>query len=156
MSRWPEGANKQKTTFGSLTRSQLMSRVQSRGNKTTELVAARLLRENGFKGWRRHVNLIGKPDFVWPKTRLALFIDGCFWHGHGCGRNLTPRTNAALWQQKIDTNKQRDRRNDRALRRTGWTVLRIWECSLAKDQARCVERLKRAVGNNRCEPQSKE
>src|SRR3954468_15046185 len=105
MSRWPAGAKLQRTTFGGLTRSQLMSRVRSRGNKTTELMAKRLFRINGIKGWRRHAKLIGNPDFIWPSSKVAVFIDGCFWHGHGCGRNLSPKTNAELWQKKIIGNK---------------------------------------------------
>jgi len=145
MSQWPEGANRQSTTFGGLTRSQLMSRVRSRGNKTTELIAVKLFKENGITGWRRHANLIGKPDFIWPRLRLAVFIDGCFWHGHGCGRNLTPKTNARLWKSKITANKMRDQRNTRALRGTGWKVVRIWECSLAENSQTCLRRIKTAL-----------
>ena len=145
MSQWPAGANRQSTTFGGLTRSQLMSRVRSRGNKTTELLAVRLFRENGVTGWRRHANLTGKPDFIWPRSRVAVFIDGCFWHGHRCGRNLTPKTNAEQWREKIGTTKKRDRRHDRELKRLGWRVVRIWECSLAKNQARCVNQLKKVI-----------
>jgi len=145
MSQWPSGANRQSTTFGGLTRSQLMSRVRSRGNKTTELRAVELFKDNGITGWRRHPNLIGKPDFIWVRSRVAVFIDGCFWHGHGCGRNLTPKTNATLWQEKIKTNQSRDRRHDRELKRLGWKVVRIWECSLAKNQARCINKLKKVI-----------
>jgi len=145
MSRWPEGAETQKTSFGGLTRSQLMSRVRSRGNKTTELLAVRLFREYGIVGWRRHPHLIGKPDFVWRKSRVALFIDGCFWHGHACGRNLTPKTNAGIWRQKIASNQDRDRRNTHALKRAGWKVVRMWECSLTKNHKRCISRLQKAL-----------
>src|SRR5215510_3405686 len=120
MSHWPKGAHTQHTTFGGLTRSQLMSRIRSRGNKTTELHAVSLLRAKGITGWRRHAPLVGRPDFVWPKSRVALFVDGCFWHGHDCGRNLRPKTNAALWEQKIAANKARDRQNARELRLKGW------------------------------------
>ena len=145
MSQWPEGANAQNTTFGGLTRSQLMSRVRSRGNKTTELVAVKLFRAYGITGWRRHANLIGKPDFIWPRSRVAVFIDGCFWHGHACGRNLTSKTNALLWRQKIISNQNRDRRNTRALKRIGWKVLRVWECSLTKNHKRCISQLQKAL-----------
>src|SRR5258705_7696179 len=128
MSRWPDGAKTQRTTFGGLTRSQLMSRVRSRGNKTTELVAATLFRANGITGWRRHAKLIGKPDFIWPELSVVLFVDGCFWHGHACGRNLTPKINAGLWREKIISNQKRDRRNTQALKVAGWTVVRMWAC----------------------------
>jgi DNA mismatch endonuclease, patch repair protein len=149
MTQWPEGANSQSTTFGGLTRSQLMSRVRSRGNKTTELRAIRLFRLHGIIGWRRHISLIGRPDFVWSKCKVALFLDGCFWHGHQCGRNLTPKTNAELWRQKIMKNKNRDRRHDRELKHIGWKVVRIWECSLTKNERRCVDRLKGALDTSK-------
>lgn len=145
MVHWPKGAQTQLTTFGGLTRSQLMSRVRSRGNKTTELLAAKLFRANGITGWRRHSRLVGKPDFVWPKSRVALFVDGCFWHGHACGRNLSPKTNATLWREKIVANKMRDRQNTYKLRATGWKVLRLWECSLTKNQSKCIRRLRKAL-----------
>jgi DNA mismatch endonuclease (patch repair protein) len=147
MSRWPSGANKQRTTFGGLTRSELMSRVRSRGNETTEMAAVRLFRANGITGWRRHPNLLGKPDFIWPKSRLAVFIDGCFWHGHDCGRNLTPKTNAPLWRDKIVANRKRDRRNTLELEHRGWKVVRIWECSLSRSPVRCVTRVQRALSS---------
>lgn len=141
MSLWPKGAHKQHTAFGGLTRSQLMSRIRSRGNKTTELYAVSLLKANGITGWRRHAPLVGRPDFIWPTFRVALFVDGCFWHGHNCGRNLRPKTNAALWQHKIAVNKARDRQNDRALRLKGWKVIRLWECTLKRNPKRCLQRI---------------
>src|SRR5688572_23816753 len=141
MSRWPDGAKTQETTFGGLTRSQLMSRVASRGNKTTELLAISLFRANGLSGWRRNSNLPGKPDFIWPRSKVAVFVDGCFWHGHGCNRNLVPKTNAALWQEKVRKNKRRDIRNTRELKLLGWKVVRVWECSLAKNPAHCIKRI---------------
>lgn len=145
MSRWPQGAKTQRTTFGGLTRSQLMARVRSRGNKTTEIVAVKLFRTSGITGWRRHAKVLGRPDFVWPQSRVALFVDGCFWHGHGCGRNLTPRTNVSLWQQKIINNRERDHRNTQSLRRAGWKVVRIWECALKTNPLYCIRRVKRAL-----------
>ena len=78
------------TDFGGLTRSQLMSRIRSKGNATTEQTMVALLRKHGLSGWRRHYPVAGRPDFVWRQERVALFLDGCFWHGHGCGRNLVP------------------------------------------------------------------
>jgi DNA mismatch endonuclease (patch repair protein) len=107
-----------------------MARVRSRGNATTELRFIALLRSKGIKGWRRYLPLVGKPDFVFPSARLAVFIDGCFWHGHDCGRNLRPNTNQHAWSQKIDKNRQRDLTVTAHLKLQGWTVIRIWECSL--------------------------
>jgi DNA mismatch endonuclease, patch repair protein len=145
MSRWPGGTSSQKTTFGGLTRSELMSRVQSYGNGTTEIATIRLMRKHRITGWRRKAKLKGNPDFVWPQLNLALFIDGCFWHGHGCARNLTPKTNAALWSDKIRTNRKRDQRNTRALKISGWTVVRIWECALTAKPNVCIKRIRAAL-----------
>src|SRR5438105_4039711 len=105
---WPM-QNDPETTFGGLRRSELMARVKSRGNATTELKLVTMLRANGLTGWRRHTKAIGQPDFVWPKTKIAIFVDGCFWHGHGCSRNLSPKTNIDLWQAKFERNRRRDR-----------------------------------------------
>lgn len=133
------------TTFGSLTRSELMSRVRSTGNVTTEARMVPLLRTFHLSGWRRQLALPGKPDFAWPSERVALFVDGCFWHGHGCGRNITPKTNAAFWQDKILCNKRRDHRVSRQLRQKGWTVLRVWECTLKRNPKRVVGRIRSAL-----------
>lgn len=145
MSRWPGKPDRQPTTFGSLTRSQLMSRVRSVGNETTERRLARLLRKTGLNGWRRHLRLPGKPDFAWPKEKVAVFVDGCFWHGHDCGKNVTPRTNASAWREKIERNQRRDRRVTRQLRRAGWSVVRVWECRLRKQPEACMRRVERAL-----------
>lgn len=146
MARWPGDARKQRTTFGGLSRSELMSRVRSRGNETTEVRLAKLLRKAGLKGWQRGYPLIGSPDFVWRDARVAVFVDGCFWHGHGCKRrNVQPKTNAKAWKEKIEGNKKRDRRVNRELRRQGWSVVRIWECRLAEDPDACVRRIRRTL-----------
>jgi len=84
-----------------------------------------------------------KPDFVFPKIKTAVFVDGCFWHG--CPRHATwPRTRAAFWKAKIEGNRARDRRVNSALRKRGWIVLRIWEHELAKKNLpRLLKRLQR-------------
>jgi DNA mismatch endonuclease (patch repair protein) len=145
MSRWPQNHANDETSFGHLSRSQLMSRVRGTGNKSTELAMMRLLRTAKLSGWRRHLSLPGKPDFAWRSSKIAVFVDGCFWHGHGCGRNLSPRTNAAAWTEKIRRNVERDRRKSAELRRTGWAVVRIWECDLTRDPQRALRAIKRAV-----------
>lgn len=149
MSRWPGNAQRERTTFGGLRRGQLMSRVRSTGNQTTEKRLASLLREAGLTGWRRHQLLPGRPDFGWPKIKVAVFVDGCFWHGHDCGRNVTPRTNAKAWREKIERNQARDCRATRILRQGGWTVVRIWECCLSNDPDRCVGRIRRRLEDRR-------
>ncbi len=90
----------------------------------------RFLKKCGLKGWRRNYALEGKPDFVWRKEHVVLFVDGCFWHGHDCGRNLSPVTNAKFWGNKIKKNKARDRAVTELLKDKGWKVIRIWECQL--------------------------
>jgi DNA mismatch endonuclease, patch repair protein len=139
--------------FTKAKRSEVMSRIRSRGNKATELALAKLLRVHGIAGWRRQVEIRGRaalrrgpniraapqrrptlrvrPDFIFPKLKLALFVDGCFWHG--CPRHATqPRNNRAFWQKKLADNRRRDVRVTRALRRSGWRVVRIWECALQR------------------------
>src|SRR3954469_21709143 len=119
--------------FHGLTRSQLMSRIRSRGNKKTELVMALLLRSSRIRGWRRHQPILGRPDFVFRKERLALFVDGCFWHG--CRKHYRPpNTRGQFWKGKVETNRARDRRINRGLRRQGWNVLRFWEHDLRESE----------------------
>ena len=143
VSKWPGNATKAVTTFGGLTRSALMSRIRGKGNKTTELRMVELLRKALLKGWRRNFDLPGKPDFVWSINNLAVFVDGCFWHGHSCKRNLTPKRNAKIWLDKIEKNRLRDRMVTRQLRRLGWEVVRIWECQLARNPERCIKKIEK-------------
>jgi DNA mismatch endonuclease (patch repair protein) len=154
--------------FTQAKRSEVMSRIRSRGNRDTELALAKVFRRHGIAGWRRHLEIRGRaalprgpnitaaqqrrptfrvrPDFVFPKLRLAVFVDGCFWHA--CPRHATqPRNNAAFWRKKLAANQARDRRVNRALRAAGWRVLRLWEHELARRNAgRLRSRLRRALG----------
>ena len=108
-----------------------MRAVKSSGNKSTEIKLLRHFKENGIIGWRRKFKLFGKPDFVFPKARLAVFVDGCFWHGHDC-RNTKPVNNADYWRAKIIRNRARDEEVTATLRGKNWRVLRIWECQFRK------------------------
>lgn len=130
-------------------RSAIMAAIKGRGTLSTEVAVRRLLRRQGITGWRSHLESIpGRPDFAFRKERIAVFVDGCFWHGcRTCTRNRRPATNAVFWSQKIDGNMRRDRRANRALRLRGWTVLRIWEHSVEKHSERVARRLSAAVGN---------
>jgi len=139
-------AGRQATTFGNLTRSLLMARIRCRGNRSTEARLAAELRVHGVTGWRRHVNLPGRPDFSWSSARVAVFVDGCFWHGHHC-KELIPRTNVQYWMLKIACNTRRDAKVTRRLRQAGWSVLRIWECKLRKHPVSTVRRVARALGH---------
>jgi len=110
-----------------------MRRVLGRGNRTTEALVARLFREAGVTGWRRHLALPGRPDFAFRNQRVVLFIDGCFWHG--CPRHLRiPAANRAYWVRKIARNVERDREIRRLLRARNWRVARIWEHDLTNER----------------------
>lgn len=127
--------------FDAAKRSEIMSRVKGRGNLSTEIRLLRVFREHQISGWRREFPLFGKPDFVFPKQRLAVFVDGCFWHGcpsHGS----IPSTNVTFWQEKLERNKSRDRLVNRELRRRGWRILRFWQHEF-KDTKKITRRLRR-------------
>ncbi len=119
--------------FSPLIRSQVMSAVRSKGNKSTELSLIKLFRNNSITGWRRNYKLLGSPDFVFLKKRIVVFADGCFWHGHNC-RNSKPKQHADYWDKKILRNKERDKSITKALKRAGWYVVRIWECEIKKNK----------------------
>ena len=113
-------------TFTKKKRSWIMAQVKSDGNCSTEGRFITLLHKHCITGWRRRYSLIGNPDFVFPKARVAVFLDGCFWHGHPIKCRM-PKTHRAYWQNKIARNMARDRRVTCALREKGWKVIRIWE-----------------------------
>jgi DNA mismatch endonuclease, patch repair protein len=170
--------------FSKAKRSEVMSRIRSRGNRDTELALVHLLRAHKISGWRRHVRvavesrwlrvesrkrgntssglrppspqsgegaglarrvtpqpstfnpqLAVRHDFVFRKSRTAIFVDGCFWHG--CPRHATkPANNRAFWRRKLAGNKKRDALVTRTLRRAGWKVVRIWEHELARPRGK--------------------
>lgn len=118
-----------------------MSQIKGR-NTGPELRLRSLLHRAGFR-FRLHAkDLPGKPDFVLPKYRTAIFVHGCFWHRHeGCRNATTPSTRTKFWQAKFDGNVERDRRNSAALEAAGWTVITVWECDLKADADLIVEQL---------------
>ena len=125
-------------------RSRLMSGIRGRNNRSTELQLIHLMKAAGLKGWRRHLVVpLGaaprksgprfkpsvRPDFAFRAQRVAVFVDGCFWHG--CPQHSTrPKTNATFWSDKIMRNRARDRFVSSALKKKGWQVVRIWEHQL--------------------------
>jgi len=122
-------------------RSDIMRAVRSHGNKSTELMLIRIFRNHKVSGWRRRTNLAGDPDFVFSRHRIAVFVDGCFWHG--CARHCRmPTGNRSYWNGKIASNIVRDKRVNRLLRRCGWRVVRVWEHELTKNPGRCIRRIK--------------
>jgi len=110
-------------------RSEIMRSVKSHGNLSTELRLISIFKTFKIKGWRRKYRLIGNPDFTFPKDRIVVFADGCFWHGHDC-RKKKPKTNSEYWQKKIKQNMERDERITKALQEMGWKVIRLWECEI--------------------------
>jgi DNA mismatch endonuclease (patch repair protein) len=126
-------------------RSRNMRAIRSSGNKTTEGRLSSFLRAHGIRGWRSQPpHVLGKPDFVIKEKRLAIFVDGCFFHGcPKCGH--IPRTNRAYWAAKITGNRLRDIATSKALRALGYRVIRVWECQLRKNPRRCLRRILHAT-----------
>jgi DNA mismatch endonuclease (patch repair protein) len=129
--------------FSKQKRSEVMSKIRGKGNKKTELLLARLIRAGGIRGWRRHLPIPGKPDFAFRKQKLAIFVDGCFWHG--CPKCFRlPKQNRAFWRVKIEGNRKRDRSVNAWLRRLGWKVIRIRECQL-KHSYQAVSKIRKSI-----------
>jgi DNA mismatch endonuclease (patch repair protein) len=125
-----------------------MSRVRGVGNRSTELRAIQIFRFRQITGWRRHYRIPGRPDFVFPRERVAIFLDGCFWHC--CPRHSsTPTNNRAFWQRKLRNNQLRDRNTTKQLRLSGWKVLRIWEHELTQRNERAlIRRIRSALARS--------
>ena len=130
-----------------LQRSYAMSRIRSRDNASTELKFIEILRSNRISGWRRHARIPSRPDIIFRKERIAIFLDGCFWHG--CPRcRLTPKSNTVYWDRKIKGNRRRDVQASKLLEHKGWIVVRLWEHSL-KTPRRRVAILRRVLAEMR-------
>ena len=126
-------------------RSEVMRAVKSKGNKSTELKLIKLFKENGIKGWRRGYPVKGHPDFVFLDKKVAVFVDGCLWHGHSCRH--WPKSNVDFWKNKIEGNMRHDLEINELFENRGWTVLRIWECELLKKNLpNTLERINRSLG----------
>jgi DNA mismatch endonuclease (patch repair protein) len=124
-------------------RSEVMSRIRGSGNRATELKLISIFRQFGITGWRRKSLLQGKPDFVFRAERLAIFVDGCFWHKcPTCFRR--PSSNQLYWDAKLARNVKRDRRVTMELRRDGWSVVRLWQHELA-DEGGVATRVRRTL-----------
>lgn len=110
------------------TRSRLMSRVKGRDTQPEKLVRS-LLHRLGYRFRLHRADLPGKPDIALPKYRKAIFVHGCFWHQHpGCQRAKRPSSNEEFWNDKLDRNVARDRKNRKELKKLGWSHLIVWEC----------------------------
>lgn len=114
------------------TRSRMMSGIRGQ-NTRPELAVRRFLFREGFR-YRLHApGIPGRPDLVLPRLRAAVFVHGCFWHRHArCKYAYTPRTNAAFWKKKFESNVARDQLVRKQLQKAGWRVHTVWECQIAK------------------------
>lgn len=121
-------------------RSENMSRIRSTNTKPEEIVRKYLF-SHGFRYRKNDKRYPGKPDIVLPKYHTIIFVNGCFWHMHGCSRSRLPRSNQEYWKSKIERNIQRDAENQQKLEADGWKVIVVWECELKKRTAE--ERLSR-------------
>lgn len=121
-------------------RSENMSRIRSTNTKPEEIVRKYLF-SHGFRYRKNDKRYPGKPDIVLSKYRTIIFVNGCFWHMHGCSRSRLPRSNQDYWKPKIERNIQRDADNKQKLELDGWKVIVVWECELKKRIAE--ERLSR-------------
>jgi DNA mismatch endonuclease (patch repair protein) len=127
-------------TVSPIKRSWVMSRVKSQGSGAEKKVIS-ALRKN-CKKFATHVkSLPGCPDVAFREEKLAIFVNGCFWHWHGCGRSRMPASNRLYWSKKIAGNVSRDKRNRRELHCLGWRYLTIWECNIETGLRRCFRAL---------------
>jgi len=125
------GAVKRLDSLSEAERSIRMSKVRSKGNRSTELAVEAAFRAGGVRGWRKHPkNIPGRPDFYFPKQKLAVFVDGCFWHACPRCARRAPVSRAEFWSAKIDSNRRRDIRVCRLLVRRGFRTMRVWEHQL--------------------------
>lgn len=131
----------------SLSRSENMRAVRSNHSATTERRLRAAFASRGIRGWQMHTkDVLGTPDFYFHSSRLAVFVDGCFWHWcPHCGH--VPSTNRKYWATKLGRNRRRDRNNGRLLRSAGIKVLRFWECELRKDLQGCLNKVRGAIAS---------
>ena len=115
-------------------RHRCMSAIKGKNTKP-ELLVRKFLFSRGFRYRLNHPRLPGHPDIVLRKYRTVIFVNGCFWHHHDCGRFVWPSTNEEYWHKKIDRNVERDKEDQQALEELGWQVLVIWECQLKRKNA---------------------
>jgi DNA mismatch endonuclease (patch repair protein) len=154
--------------FDKAKRSDVMSRIRGKGNQSTEMKLVAAFKTFKVRGWRRHVRLkpyevpdetsLNKkslrvkvePDFIFRPEKLAVFVDGCFWHG--CLLHATkPKANAEIWRRKLEGNVTRDERSTRALKAAGWEVVRVWEHELV-DVDVVVDRIKSCLAERTLRP----
>jgi DNA mismatch endonuclease (patch repair protein) len=135
--------------FDKATRSRVMSRSKSSGTRSTEWKFRSLLMRSGIAGWKlgHKSGLAGNPDVLFGPSRIAIFLDGCFWHGCTRCRSI-PATNRRFWTEKIQGNRKRDKKVVRMLRDKGWKSVRIWEHELKADTTAVLRKVLNARSQN--------
>lgn len=123
-------------------RSAIMAKIGGK-NTAPEIAVRRALHAAGFRFRLHHKELPGRPDVVLPKFHTAIFVNGCFWHGHSCPRGKLPTTNTEFWKAKIGANKDRDTKNHRHLRQLGWSVYVVWTCKLENGVGAILKKLRK-------------
>lgn len=118
-------------------RSDIMSKISGKETKP-EILVRKFLFSKGFRFRKNVKNLPGKPDIVLPKYKTAIFVHGCFWHGHSCKRGTLPKTNHKFWLEKIGKNIERDIRNSSELKETGWNIIVVWQCEIKNKDERNI------------------
>jgi DNA mismatch endonuclease, patch repair protein len=132
--------------FTKAKRSEVMASIRGKGNRSTEWKLRARLISAGISGWKmRAIEVHGKPDFIFPNEKIAIFLDGCFWHGCRKCRTI-PVSNRDFWKKKIEGNKKRDREVGRKLGKTGWLVLRFWEHQIKREPLKCMDAVLKALG----------
>lgn len=129
-------------------RSKIMSSIRSTGTKP-EMLVRKYLHKSGYR-YRVHMKgLPGRPDICFPSKKIAIFINGCFWHNHSCKDGHYPTSNIEFWHKKITANRERDKRNEKLLKDSGWKVVVIWECMIKKRPLLQFSKIERVLlGNN--------
>ena len=122
--------------FSKEKRSDVMSRIRGSGNKDTEMALVSIFHKNKIVGWRRKQKVFGKPDFVFWNQRVAIFVDGCFWHQCPLHSSI-PKQNQEFWEKKLRLNTRRDQNVNNYLKEKGWNVIRIWEHDLKNEEYVC-------------------
>ena len=130
----------------SATRSFNMSRIRATNTKP-EIILRKLLWLVGLRGYRLHSKLPGRPDITFSRKRVAVFVDGCFWHScPHCSDGRAPKSNIFYWSEKRRLNRERDQNNSAKLVAEGWTVIRVWEHEVNSDPVTCAVRVAEALG----------
>lgn len=115
--------------YSKLKRSEIMSKISGTETKP-EILIRKYLFSKGFRFRKNDKRLPGRPDVVLPKYKTVIFIHGCFWHGHHCKAGKLPETNKEFWENKINSNMERDKKNQHKLEKLGWKIITVWQCKL--------------------------